>query len=72
MKLNECVALNCKMTLTIMHTKCHQEFDNVLSQGSKEAENILFSLNILWKMLITKLHYYEPRPRQRPVCNNMY
>ena len=41
MKLNECVALNCKMTLTIMHTKCHQEFDNVLSQGSTEAENIL-------------------------------
>ena len=41
MKLNECVALNCKMTLTIMHTKCHREFDNVLSQGSTEAENIL-------------------------------
>ena len=41
MKLNECVAVNCKMTLTIMHTKCHQEFDNVLSQGSAEAENIL-------------------------------
>ena len=71
MKLNECVAVNCKMTLTIMHTKCHQEFDNVLSQGSAEAENIL-SVNIPWKMLITKLHYYEPRPRQRPVCNNMY
>ena len=70
MKLNECVAVNCEMTLTILCIQNAIKSLIMFYHRGAQAENVLF-LHILRKMLITKLHY-SASPRPRPDCNHMY